>query len=126
MEKLQCVILWGNTCSKLASLRKKINRHKDSISHINAIKICSRSQEQTIEKRIDFLNMGEVKTTVKARRTAYFLAKKDRLFTDHPDLIELQELNGADFGIGLRSRYSATTMINHIATEMRKTVCDQI
>jgi hypothetical protein len=112
--------------AKLKSLRKKILRHKDSANHINAIKTKERSKKAILEKHVDQINKEEIQTTEKVLRTAYFLAKNDRPFTDHPDLLELQELNGANVGIGLRSRFSATNLVNHISTEMRKTLCTQI
>jgi len=42
--------------------------------------------------------------TSKAFRTAYYLAKKHRPFSDYQSLLELQEANGSTFGVGLRSR----------------------
>ena len=38
----------------------------------------------------------------------------------------MQELNGVDFGVILHSRHSATEIINHIGTEMRKRVIEHI
>ena len=38
----------------------------------------------------------------------------------------MQELNGVDLGVILHSRYSATEIINHIGTEMRKRVIEHI
>ena len=40
--------------------------------------------------------------------------------------IELQILNGADIGIGLRSRFSVTSIIDHIAKEMKNKICSNI
>ena len=112
--------------SKLTSLRKKISRHKDSMSHITASKICSTAEKQTIEKEVDTMNEADIAKTEKVLRTAYFLAKEDRPFSDHPHLLELQQMNGVHLGIGLRSRFTATNMVDHIATDMRKCACDQI
>ena len=50
------------------------------------------------------MNKEQVRTTEKVLRTVYFIAKKGRPFSDQPNLLELQELNGADVGFGLRSR----------------------
>ena len=112
--------------AKLASLRKKINRHNASLSHNTAAKIYAKSHEKIFEKQVDSMNKEQVRTTEKVLRTAYFIAKKDRPFSDQPDLLELQELNGADVGFGLRSRFTATNMVDHISSEMRKTVCNEI
>ena len=100
MENFQ-VSFYGDTIkAKLASLRKKINRHKASLSHNTAAKIYAKSHEKTFEKQVDSMNKEQVRTTEKVLRTAYFIAKKDRPFSDQPDLLELQELNGADVGFG--------------------------
>ena len=71
------------------------------------------------------MNKAEVRIIEKVLRIAYFIAKKDRPF-DHPDLLELQQLNGADIGFGLRPRFTATNMVDHISTEIRKTGCSEI
>lgn len=51
-------------------------------------------------------------------RTAYYLAKMNRPFTDHDTLIELKEKNGVNVGTSLHSRYSSTKIVEHIAKEM--------
>lgn len=53
-------------------------------------------------------------------RTAYYLAKMNRPFTDHDNLVELQGKNGVNMGTSLHSRYSSTKIVEHIATEMQK------
>jgi len=110
--------------SKMPSLRKKISRHKGSASHIAATDICLKAEKQTIEQQVDVMNKAE--KTERVMQTAYFLANEDRPFSDHPHLLELQELNGVDLGIGLRSRFTATNIVDHIATEMRKSASSQM
>jgi len=61
--------------------------------------------------------------TSKAFRTA---GTKNRPFADYQSLLELQEANSSTFGIGLRSRYSATEVITHVAEEVRKRACKKI
>ena len=41
-------------------------------------------------------------------------------------MIQLQTLNGNNLGIGLRSQFSATNLIEHIAYEMRYKICTHI
>ena len=65
-------------------------------------------------------------TAKRVFRTSYVIAKKDRPLNDHQELIDLQIQNGIDMGIGLHSRFSATTIIDHIANEMRYTICKTI
>ena len=68
----------------------------------------------------------EIEDTKRIFRTAYYLAKNNRPYTDHPDLVELQQLNGTDLGVGLHSRYSATEIIDHITFQMRLKICSRI
>ncbi len=58
-------------------------------------------------------------------RTAYYLAKMNRPFTDHDNLIELQE-NGVNMGTSLHSRYNCTKIVEHIAKEMQKQIVHTI
>jgi len=37
-------------------------------------------------------------TTIKVFRTAYYIAMQNRPFSDHDDLIKLQEINGINLG----------------------------
>ncbi|KAM3624962.1 uncharacterized protein V6R79_004366 [Siganus canaliculatus] len=67
-----------------------------------------------------------MKETEAVFRTAYYLAKKNRPFSDHGSLIELQELNGVNMGSILHSRYSATQIIQHVASEMRSKIVSSI
>jgi hypothetical protein len=50
------------------------------------------------------------------------LVKNNRPFTDHEDLIQLQNKNGLDVGITLHSRCSVTEIIKHIASEFKKLI----
>lgn len=59
-------------------------------------------------------------------RTAYYLAKMNRPFTDHDSLIELQAINGVNMGTSLHSRYSSTKIVEHIATEMQNKIVHSI
>lgn len=54
------------------------------------------------------------------------IAKNNRPFDDHTDLVELQQLNGVNLGQTLHSRYSSTSIINHIATQMRNKIVQNI
>ena len=57
---------------------------------------------------------------------AYFMAKKNRPFTDYHKLVVLQQENGLDMGITLHSRYTAKNIIDHTTDEMRKKVLNHI
>lgn len=110
----------------LASLRKKCHRHANSQAHIKASNIKKTANDDTLGKMIDQLNESEINLTCKIFRTAYFIAKNSKPFSDHFELLELQELNGAYIPHGLRSRFSATNICDHIAVEMKQRICTEI
>ena len=117
----------GKTRSvQLASLRKKRHWHANSQVHITASYIENTAKDDTLVKVIDRLNESEIDLTSKIFRTAYFVAKKCRPFSDHLELLELQELNGAEISHGLRSRFSAANICYHIAVEMKQKLCTEM
>ncbi|KAJ8872858.1 hypothetical protein PR048_026474 [Dryococelus australis] len=59
-------------------------------------------------------------------KSAYYIAKNDRPYSDHFGFLELQQLNGVDIGVGLHSRYSAVEIIDHILKEMKCKIIRQI
>lgn len=112
--------------AQLTSLRKKIFDHKSSSSHKAAEKIVEVAKLETIEKVSDSINAKHLETTKTVFRTAYYLVKNNRPYSDHFDLLELQNINGIDIGVGLHSRTSATEIIDHISDEMKKKVIREI
>lgn len=70
--------------------------------------------------------LTEIETTEKVFKTAYFIAKNQRPFSDHPKLIDLQIYNGLNMGRILHSDKSCSNIIDQIAIEMRKKVCSEI
>ena len=75
---------------------------------------------------VNRLNKSEMDLTCKIFCTAYFVAKKWRSFLNHLELLELQELNGAQISHSLRSRFSATNICDHIAVEKKQRICTEI
>jgi hypothetical protein len=60
-------------------------------------------------------------------RIVYYLAKCNRPFSDHEQLVDLQQQNGVDLCVILHSRFTATTIISHITSEMnRRIIADLI
>jgi len=51
-------------------------------------------------------------------RTAYYIAKNNRPYTDHSGLIDLQRLNGVDVGRLLHSSTMCVDIVDHIAEHM--------
>lgn len=116
----------SNRDAQLKSLRKKIIEHKQSQAHLAAQRIIDTSKKQSIETVCDALNVTHKESTKTVFRSAYYLAKNDRPYSDHFELLELQRLNGVDIGVGLHSRYSATSIIDHVAHEMKVKITSKI
>jgi len=110
----------------LSALRGKIKKHNDSAAHKLAVDIRKRKDESHMENAAKKLTKVHIEKTEAVFRTVYHLAKMNRPFTDHDDLIHLQQLNGLDMGRILHSRYSATTIACHIAHEMQKKIVENI
>ena len=64
--------------------------------------------------------------TEKCLRTAYYVAKENRPYSDYENLVKLQQKNGISLGVTLHSRWSCTEMIDIIATTMRKKLIKEI
>ncbi|GBN73830.1 E3 SUMO-protein ligase KIAA1586 [Araneus ventricosus] len=60
--------------------------------------ISAKAKTETIEKVLDEMNESHLESTVKVFRSAYYLGKSDRPFSDHFQLLELQQLNIVDIG----------------------------
>jgi hypothetical protein len=109
-----------NKNKQLASLRKKVREHKLSANHTEAEKVkslakCNILQESVAEQERDLLE-----TTCHIFRTAYYIAKNDRPYQDHPELIDLLRANGCNIGRILHSPTVCTDIIDHIAHDMRR------
>ena len=63
---------------------------------------------------------SHAETTSRVFRTVYYIAKSNRPFADHPDLIDLQAANVANMGQMLHSNVTATDVAEHIAFKMRE------
>lgn len=112
--------------AQLSSLRVKIKKHLDSRAHQLAEKIMKSREEKILETAVEKQVTTFDNATTAVFRTAYYLAKSNRPFTDHKALLELQNLNGVNVGEILHSRFSATSITNHVACEMRTTLVNQI
>ena len=112
--------------AKLASLRKKIFKHMHSDAHIKAKDILIQQKNSSMSAHLGIMNMKYLESTKRVFRTSYYIAKNDRPLNDYQGLVDLQLQNGVDMGVGLRSRFSATAIIDHIASEMCSTICKTI
>ncbi|XP_063797579.1 E3 SUMO-protein ligase KIAA1586-like [Pseudophryne corroboree] len=118
---------YGDTKSKQQlSLRKKIHDHRYSKAHEAAVKMLQEKNNNVLPQLVAQQYNEHIQTTVRVFRTAYHVAKNNRPFTDHPQLIDLQEANGCDLGKILQSNVVCTDIVTHISSEMRKRLIQNI
>uniref|UniRef100_H3AXD6 DUF4371 domain-containing protein n=1 Tax=Latimeria chalumnae TaxID=7897 RepID=H3AXD6_LATCH len=101
---------------KLASLGIKVKKHVDSKAQGIVHKIQDQRKVNVLGKTIEAISGVVDQATEAVFRTAYYLGKNNRPFSNHESLTELQEHSGVNMG------YSATGIVNHIAKEMWKNV----
>ena len=65
-------------------------------------------------------------TTERVFRTVYNIAKSQRPFTDLPQQIDLQVLNGISMRRILHSDKTCAEIAIHITSEMKKNICREI
>uniref|UniRef100_H3A663 Uncharacterized protein n=1 Tax=Latimeria chalumnae TaxID=7897 RepID=H3A663_LATCH len=103
---------------KLASLRIKIKKHVDSKAHGILHEIQDQRKANVLGKTNEAISRVVDQASEAVFRTAYYLAKNNHPFSNHENLIELQELNGVNMGKILHSVQQG--IVNHIAKEMQK------
>ena len=123
----QTVASYGlDRADHLKSLRKKINEHKKSKAHAEAVKILQiRGEENFVTNIVDQQQHAWLASS-NIFRTAYYLAKQNRPFTDHSSLVDLQRLNGVNVGRVLHSRTTCVDIIDHISDKMRKELTNSV
>ncbi|XP_028394428.1 E3 SUMO-protein ligase KIAA1586-like [Dendronephthya gigantea] len=121
------VTYYGNSQeARSTSLRKKIYKHLNNDAHKRAEEMVNQQKKNIMPAHMDVMNTEWLDTTKRVFRTSYYIAKNDRPLNDIEGLVDLQIHNGLDMGTGLHSRSSATAIIDHIAYEMRSTICKTI
>jgi hypothetical protein len=110
----------SNRADHLKSLRKKISDHKKSLAHVEGVNVLAIRGEESLKTNIVDQQKDAWLATSNIFRTAYYLAKQDRPFTDHSSLVDLQRLNGVNVGRVLHSRTTCVDIIDHIRDKMRK------
>ena len=117
----------GDDVSKQkTSLRRKIYDHKNSMTHIRAGEIVEESKKDRLKKGFKEQHKGQFETTERLIRSAYAVAKNNRPYVSYQEYCELQQANGLDIGTCLHSRYAGTAMIDSIAEDMLKILCDSL
>jgi len=110
----------------MSCLRKKIFEHKKSNAHLRAVELHKQSKEKQIEKSFENALKSKFSTTEKVFRTVYKIVKTQRPFVDLPNEIDLQVLNGINMGNILHSDKTYADIALHIASEMKKIICQNI
>ena len=59
-------------------------------------------------------------STARVFRTAYYVAKNNKPFTDFESLIDLQEGDSLDMGRVLHSKTVDVDIIDHVSSQMKK------
>jgi len=104
------------------TLRKKIYEHSNSKGHKQAAEVLQVSQEQLLKTIVSEQQTGCHLATCNVFRTAYYIAKNDRPYTDFTELLLLQQLNGVKIGRVLHSKTVCVDIIDEISSEMKKNV----
>ena len=110
----------SNKETKPSSLRIKIMKHGDSRAYFLCSEIVKELNAKKLESKLSEVHARTDIETESIFRTVYEIAKCYRPYSDLPRLVELQILNGLNSGTILHSRFSATEIVNHIASDMKK------
>ena len=123
------VIIWaeGNvTCcgstreAQLSSLRKKIHEHKNYQAHKEAVNILETAKKDVLLNLNAQSEQAVFQSTTRVFKTAYYVAKNNKPFTDFESLIDLQEGTSLDMERVLHSTTVAVDTIDHVSSQMKK------
>uniref|UniRef100_A0A3P9I7V3 DUF4371 domain-containing protein n=1 Tax=Oryzias latipes TaxID=8090 RepID=A0A3P9I7V3_ORYLA len=111
---------------QLSSLRKKIHEHKNSAAHKEVVKILETAKKDTLVNMNTKSQDFAFETTARVFRTAYYVAKYNKPFTDFESLIDLQETNSINMGRVLHSKTVCVDIVDHVASQMKKEIMTKI
>lgn len=113
--------------SQQSSLRKKIYEHKHSNAHKRATEILEElEKKETDSADVEDTPENQYLTTEIVFRSVYKNIKYHRPFTDLSVDIELQKLNGISFRNFFCSEEIYYKIANHISSEMKSKICNEI
>jgi hypothetical protein len=115
-----------NRSQQPLSLRKKVFEQKESAGHKAALKLIAEAEKETLPYFLVKTLAREKEITSKIFRTAYKVAKENHFFHNFEAEIDLQEINGIDMGRVSHSANACKNIVNHICTQMRKTLVNEI
>ena len=93
-----------NDIDRRKNICKKISKYQLSDAHIRATEVSRENAKSHLPNLIDRMNSERINSTMRIFRTAYYIAKNNRPFSDHTRLVDLQQLNEIDLGLSLHSR----------------------
>ena len=96
--------------ANMKAIRNKIYKHRPSQAHKSVQRMLTDGEEDCMGQEVLNSQRRSTKTTIKCLRTAYYVAKRNRLFSDYESLISLQETNEMDLGTVLHGRTTCTSM----------------
>uniref|UniRef100_A0A3Q1CEZ2 Uncharacterized protein n=1 Tax=Amphiprion ocellaris TaxID=80972 RepID=A0A3Q1CEZ2_AMPOC len=121
------ICLFGQTREiQLTSLRKKIHEHKNSLAHKEADKILQTAKKDILMNINATSQEFAFETTARVFRTAYYVAKSNKPFTDFESLIDLQEANSMNLGHVLHSKTVCVDIVDHVASQMKNEILKKI
>lgn len=113
--------------SRKLCLGKKIFRHKNSKSHLTAIKTKKESERNTMENIASQMVSSQLETTTNVMRIAYYVAKRNLPTTEFAFLTsDLCQSINANVGNSQHDRSTGVKMINHVAKNSRIDLVHQI
>ena len=112
-EWIECTVFPCKTKSRETSaaqkyLRKNITKHAKSNAHVTATNILKERQKRKIQSSTGLSVAQHQSATEKCLRTAYYVAKENRPYSDYENLVKLQQKNGISLEVILHSRWSCT------------------
>jgi hypothetical protein len=96
------------------------DNHRTSEAHQRAVKELNEQKGDALKLALANAASHQFDETCKVFQTAYYVAKRDRPYTDHLDIVTLQQQNGVDMGRILHSETVCKDIIDHIACEQRR------
>ncbi|XP_078666292.1 zinc finger protein 862-like [Branchiostoma floridae x Branchiostoma belcheri] len=131
-------LMWCEACRKYNKSGKKnafitgttsmrlkvIESHEKSPGHVSAMNRFDMErvpiQERPMEKVVQKMEEKKLQQMINLFRTAFYVAKQGRPYTDFPELLRLQKCNGLDVGTAYWNDKEARIFVDYISLGMKK------
>jgi len=125
--RLDSAFVIGVQANNRKKLLQKIDEHAATARHLASVAIESKSYEEVLPHAMNKaksiwmeVNKEKLNATTKMFNVVYMCAMEDLPFTKHPKVVELIEKNGIPKCSMLFSEKACSSIIEHIALEMKK------